>query len=616
MAFTTRPEIVGSFGVVATTHWTASQVGMAVLEKGGNAFDAAVAAGFVLHVVEPHMNGPGGDAVTLVQRAGEALPTVLCGQGPAPAKATIAHYKSEGLKLIPGNGLLAAVVPGAVDSWLVMLRDYGTITLAEALGPAIGYARDGWPVIGGVTEAVNGAAAIFTSEWTSSAATYMPGGVAPTPGELFRSPVLAQTYARLLKEASAVGPDRERQIEKAREIFYKGWIAEEIEKFATSFAALDASGQRHKGVLTAADMAAWQATYEKPVTTGYRGWTVCKAGPWAQSPAMLQTLALLEGFDLAGMGVESAEFVHAVVEAKKLAYADREAWYGDPAFADVPMATLLSPAYTAERRKLISDKASATLRPGSPDGRAPKLAHYEIGADASEPGALERLREAQQREASRDSYRAGGAVPMADRVRAARGPAEGDTCHIDVIDRWGNVVAATPSGGWLQSSPVVPALGFCLGTRAQMFWLEEGLPSSLKPGARPRTTLTPTIAVGPDGENFAFGSPGGDSQDQWITQFFLRVVDGKRNLQEAIDTPQFQTDHAPNSFYPRKAQPLKLLVEDRFPAATIEGLKQRGHEVEASGPWSLGRNCAALKRGPRLAAGATPRRQQAYAVGR
>ncbi|MBL8665733.1 MAG: gamma-glutamyltransferase, partial [Candidatus Odyssella sp.] len=337
--------------------------------------------------------------------------------------------------------------------------------------------------------------------------------------------------------------------------------------------------------------------------------------PWAQSPAMLQTLTLLEGFDLAGMGVESPEFVHAVVEAKKLAYADREAWYGDPAFADVPMAALLSPAYTAERRKLIGDKASAALRPGSPDGRTPRLAHYEIGADASEPGALERLREA-QREAARDAYRAGGSIPMADRVRAARGPAEGDTCHIDVIDRWGNVVAATPSGGWLQSSPVVPALGFCLGTRAQMFWLEEGLPSSLIPGARPRTTLTPTIAIGPDGENLAFGSPGGDSQDQWITQFFLRVVDGKRNLQEAIDTPQFQTDHAPNSFYPRKAQPLKLLVEDRFPAATVEGLKQRGHEVEASGPWSLGRNCAALKRGRRLAAGATPRRQQAYAVGR
>jgi gamma-glutamyltranspeptidase/glutathione hydrolase len=609
MAFTTRPEIVGSFGVVAATHWTASQVGMAVLEKGGNAFDAAVAAGFVLHVVEPHMNGPGGDAVTLVRRAGETEPTVICGQGTAPARATIAHYKAEGLDLIPGNGLLAAVVPGAFDSWMVMLRDYGTITLAEALTPAIAYARDGWPVIAGATEAIQGAAAMFTTEWTSSAAVYMPDGKAPVPGELFRSPTLAATYARILKEASAAGADREQQIEAARRIFYKGWVAEEIERFATSFAAMDASGRRHKGVLTAADMAGWQATYERPVSHGYRGWTVAKAGPWAQSPALLQTLALLEGFDLAAMGVESPDFVHHVVEAMKLAYADREAWYGDPRFVDVPMAGLLADAYTAQRRALIGERASATLRPGNPDGRPMALPRYEIGSEVGEPGAQER-----QRDTGRDAYRAGGTFQ--EKVRATRGPAEGDTCHIDVIDRWGNVVAATPSGGWLQSSPVVPNLGFCLGTRAQMFWLQEGLPTSLKPGSRPRTTLTPTLAAGPDGEVLAFGSPGGDSQDQWIAQFFLRVVDGKRNLQEAIDTPQFQTDHHPNSFYPRKANPLKLLVEDRFGAATIDGLKKRGHEVEASGPWSLGRNCAALKRGPRLAAAATPRRGQAYAVGR
>ena len=609
MSFTTRPEIVGRFGVVAATHWTASQVAMNVLERGGNAFDACAAAAFVLHVVEPHMNGPGGDSVTLLMRAGETLPTCLCGQGPAPARATIAHYKSEGLSVIPGDGLLAACIPGAVDAILLMLRDYGTISLDAALAPAIEYAREGWPVIAGVADAVTGSAEIFTKEWTSSAATYMPGGKGPVAGQLFRSPKLAETYARLLKESQASGADRVKQIEQARHVFYRGFVAEAIERFNLDFAAMDASGRRHKGVMTAQDMAGWQASYEKPAVASYRGWKVAKSGPWGQGPSLLQMLKLLEGFDLGAMDMEGPDFVHHVVEAMKLAYADREAWYGDPNFTDVPLATLLSDSYAAARRKLIGREASGDLLPGSPDGRAPKLPRYEIGADAGEPGAVERMRERQARE----MHTAGGGG-----VRAARGPAEGDTCHIDVIDRWGNVVAMTPSGGWLMSSPVIPDLGFCLGSRAQMFWLEEGLPASLKPGTRPRTTLTPSLAIGPEGELLAFGSPGGDSQDQWIGQFFLRHVDGKRNLQESIDTPQFQTDHHPNSFYPRKAQPKKLLVEDRLPAATVDELRRRGHDVEGAGAWGLGRNCAAKRDadGKTLRAAATPRRQQAYAVGR
>lgn len=604
MAFTTRPEIVGTFGVVSSTHWVTSQLAMAVLEKGGNAFDAAVTAGFALQVVEPHMNGPGGDAVTLVQRANEDLPTVICGQGTAPKGATMAHYKGEGLDIIPGNGLLAAVVPGAWDSWLLMLRDWGTITLAEALTPAIALARDGYPVLAGIPEAIANVEALFRDEWKSSAEVYMPGGKAPAPGSIFATPKLGETFARILKEASAAGPDRERQIERAREVFYGGFVAEEMEKFCRGFAAMDASGRRHKGVLTAADMAGWRATTEKPAMLNYRGWTVCKGGFWTQGPSFLQTIKLLEGNDLGAMAMDGPDFVHLTVEAMKLAYADREAWYADPNFFDVPAKTLLSDGYADARRKLIDPaKASADLRPGSPDGRNASMPRYAIGVSAGEPGAQERMRE-----------RAGAAATAAG--RAARGPAEGDTCHLDVIDRHGNVVAATPSGGWLQSSPVIPSLGFCLGTRGQMFWLQEGLPTTLTPGARPRTTLTPSLAIGPNGERLAFGSPGGDSQDQWICQFFLRAIDGKKNLQEAIETPQFQTDHHPNSFHPRKAQPKKLLIEDRMPAATVEELKRRGHEVELSGPWSLGRNCAAMKQGKRLSAGATPRRVQAYAVGR
>jgi gamma-glutamyltranspeptidase / glutathione hydrolase len=608
--FTTRPEIAGTFGVVTSTHWLASQVGMAILEKGGNAFDAAVAAGFMLQVVEPHMNGIGGDAVMLVQPKGQALPTVICGQGTAPAGATIAHYKSEGLELVPGTGLLAAVIPGAFDSWMLMLRDHGTMKLEELITPAIEYARNGYPLIAGVVGAIANVAELFRTEWTTSAAVYLPGGKVPAAGSLFRNVKLGDTYARILKEAQNAGGDRIKQIEAARAAFYKGFVAEAIEAYATRTEVLDASGKKHKGVLKASDMAGWQATYEKPATYDYRGYTVCKAGPWSQGPVFLQVLALLKGYDIAAMDTVGADFIHTLVEAKKLAYADRDAYYGDPNFVDVPLAALLDDGYNAERRKLIGAQASRELRPGSPQGRTPKLPAYKIGAVAAAAGVGEPARNEQ------DSYdRSGGAVGLAA-SRAARGPAEGDTCHLDVIDRHGNIVAVTPSGGWLQSSPIIPELGFCLGTRAQMYWLQDGLPSSLAPGRRPRTTLTPSMALKDGKPHLAFGSPGGDNQDQWIAQFFLRHVEHKLNLQAAIDAPMLQTDHWPNSFYPRTAFPAKVIMEGRFPKATVDELRRRGHAVEVTGDWALGRNCAASTDGTLMKAAATPRLQQAYAVGR
>jgi gamma-glutamyltranspeptidase/glutathione hydrolase len=314
---------------------------------------------------------------------------------------------------------------------------------------------------------------------------------------------------------------------------------------------------------------------------------------------MLQALKLLEGFDIGAMDTLGAEFVHTLVEAKKLAYADREAWYGEPVGGDVPLAALLSDAYAAQRRALIGATASRDMRPGSPDGREAPFPAYRLAdgtaiAGIGEPARIEQ--ESQERPAT-------------------RGPAEGDTCHLDVVDRWGNVVAATPSGGWMQSSPTIPGLGFCLGTRTQMFWMQEGLPSTLRAGARPRTTLTPTIARKGD-TVMAFGSPGGDNQDQWILQFFLRHADHGLNLQAAIDAPQLQCDHWPNSFYPRHAAPAKLQLEGRFPRDTVTALERRGHEVKLVGDWSLGRNCAASTDGRILRAAATPRLQQAYAVGR
>lgn len=600
--FTTRPELRGTFGVVSSTHWLASQAGMAMLEAGGNAFDAAVAAGFTLEVVEPHLNGAGGDLPALLYSAAEERVRVLCGQGPAPAAATIAAYRAQGLDLIPGSGQLAACIPGAVDAWLLLLRDYGTKSLAEVIAPAIYYARHGYPMVARIVETIATVRDLFETEWKTSADVYLPGGELPQAGRLFRNPTLADSYERLAK--SAVGGSREAAIDAARHTWSEGFVAEAIDRFCRTAEVMDASGSRHTGLITAADMAGWRATFETPLTYDYHGWTVCKCGPWSQGPVLLQGLSMLKGFDLSALDPAGPEFVHLVVEAMKLAYADREAWYGDPAFADVPLATLLSDEYAAARRALIGETASLDLRPGSPDGRAIRLpaATGPVAADATvgEPTVAN--------------------LAALDGKPSRKGVVSGDTCHVDVIDRDGNMVSATPSGGWLQSNPVIPELGFCLGSRAQMFWLEDGLPSSLAPGKRPRTTLTPSMALKDGKPVLAFGTPGGDQQDQWTLQFFLKLVHHGLNLQEAIDSPAFHSEHWPSSFYPRAAKPGVLVMEGRHPAATVDALRAKGHAVTVGGPWSEGRLCAcAIDDGPDgrvLKAGANPRGMQGYAVGR
>jgi gamma-glutamyltranspeptidase/glutathione hydrolase len=357
---------------------------------------------------------------------------------------------------------------------------------------------------------------------------------------------------------------------------------------------MDVSGERHRGVLTGADMAAWQAHVEAPLTYEYGRYTVCKAGIWSQGPVLLQQLALLKGFDLDGLDPTGPEFIHLQVECAKLAFADRETFYGDPDFIDVPVETLLSDRYNDERRKLVSDKASLDLRPGSIEGF----------------GAMVEMRRAEAARAAVGSFGAG--EPTVGRL----GEVNGDTVHFDIVDRAGNMISSTPSGGWLQSSPVIPELGFCLGTRAQMFWLDERHPAALAPGKRPRTTLSPTMALR-DGEPYlAWGSPGGDQQDQWIAQFFLRHVHCDMNLQEAIDAPAWHSEHFPISFWPRTARPGVLVVEGRVPAASIKELRARGHEVEVGPDWSEGRLTAASRVGPRRRAAANPRGMQGYAAGR
>ena len=592
--FTTRPELEGTFGVVTTTHWIATAVGMATLEKGGNAFDAAVASAFTLQVVEPHLNGPGGDVPVIVYDVRRGKPEVICGQGPAPAAATISHYRGEGLDLVPGTGLLAAVVPGTFETWMMLLRDYGTMPLAEVLAPAIGYAQNGHPLLERANATIGTVAALFREHWPTSAAVYLPNNKVPATGSLFANKALAATYARIVKDAESAGRDRVAQIERARKSWSQGFIAEAIDRFCRTQDIMDTSGARHRGVLTADDMARWTPHVEAPLTYDYGRYTVCKTGPWGQGPVTLQQLALLKGFNLDGLDPTGADFIHTIVECSKLAYADREVFYGDPDFVKVPMATLLSDAYNAARRKLVTDKASLELRPGSIEGF----------------GAVVKLRRGTVPENA--SMAAGAGEPTVGKLGTMRG----DTVHFDIIDQAGNMVSATPSGGWLHSSPVIPELGFCLGTRAQMFWLEEGHPAALAPGKRPRTTLSPTLALR-DGEAYlGWGSPGGDGQDQWITQFFMRHVHCGMNLQEAIDAPAWHSEHFPSSFWPRTARPGVLVVEGRVPKKTVAELERRGHIVEVGPDWSEGRLTAASRDGRRRRAAANPRGMQGYAAGR
>jgi gamma-glutamyltranspeptidase/glutathione hydrolase len=584
--FTTRPELRGDFGMVSSTHWLASAAGMARLEAGGNAFDAAVAAGFTLQVAEPHLNGPGGD-LPLIFAGPDRRPTVLCGQGPAPLGATIAHFRDLGLELIPGSGLLAAAVPGSTAAWLTLLRDHGTATLREVLEPAIHYATHGIPVLPQIAATIARVADLFREQWPTSAEVFLGAG------EWLRNQAWADTLQRLVREAEAASADRDAQIQHALDSWQRGFVAAQIDAFART-PLWDSSGERHAGVLTGQDMADWTPDYEAPVTFDFAGLTVCKTGPWGQGPVLLQQLSLLAGFDLTP---GTADFVHTVVECAKLAFADREAWYGDS--PEVPIAGLLADDYADYRRTLVGEVADDRLRPGTPFGRTPTLPDLVLTAA--------------ERADADDEYDPTTSEPTVSRT----GETRGDTCHVSVADRFGNLVSATPSGGWLHSSPVIPTLGFPLGTRVQMAWLQEGLPNTLRPGRRPRTTLSPSLALRDGVASLAFGTPGGDQQDQWQVGFLLNHVLGGMNLQEAIDAPAFHTTHFPSSFYPREAHPRQVVLEERFGPDVIADLRSRGHEVVVSAPWSLGRMCAVGRDGAgKLSAAANPRGMQGYAVGR
>ncbi|GAA2174507.1 gamma-glutamyltransferase [Agrococcus versicolor] len=569
----TRPDLHGTFGAVASTHWLASSAGMAVLERGGNAADAAVAAGFVLHVVEPHLNGPGGDLPAIVHVPGSE-PRVLCGQGVTPAAATIAAHRDLGVDHVPGTGPLAAVVPGAVPAWLTLLRDLGTWTPADVLAFAIDLADRGHHVLPRVAATIAASADRFERDWPTSAAQWLADGV-PEAWQRIRMPQLAATYRTLVDAGAGLG--REAACDAALAAWSEGFVAEAIDRHSR-IAVVDATGDAHPGLLRGEDMAAWRPTWEAPLALDWRGRRVLKCGAWTQGPALLAQLGILEPLLPTRADRFDADLVHLATEAAKLAFADRDAWFGDGA----DLSGLLDEPYLAARRALIGDTASLELRPGALRGE-PRMPVVEVEGASRAAGAGE--------------------------------PTRGDTCHLDVVDRDGMVVSATPSGGWLQSSPTIDGLGFCLGTRAQMLWLEEGLTTSMAPGIRPRTTLSPSMALHDDGTVEAFGTPGGDQQDSWQLSMLLGMGVLGLDPQAAIDAPAWHTTHLVSSFDPRVWEPGGLHVESRLGADVIDDLRRRGHRVTDTGDWSLGRLSLA-SRAPdgSVRAAANARGEQGYAV--
>ena len=469
------------------------------------------------------------------------------------------------------------MVPGAFDAWLTALAEYGSLSLGAVMEPALELAAGGFAMYPALLRSILTHEEKFRTAWPTSAAVYLPNGRPPALGERFRQPDWAASMARTVEAESAAlqgGADRRAALRAARDVFYRGHIAERLAHFAANNAVMDHSGAAHAGLLAYEDLAGYVTRIEEPVSVEYRGLRVHKCGPWSQGPVFLQQLRLLQGFDLRALGHNSAAYIHTLTEVAKLAFSDRDRYYGDPLYAEVPLAWLLSPAYAAERRALIDpERASLEVRPGAP----------------------------------------------VSTVEVTRAMAEDrrDTTHLDAVDASGLMIAATPSGGWMPSSPVVEGLGFPLGTRGQMFWLDPEHPDALVPGKRPRTTLTPSLVTRDGAPQMVFGTPGGDQQDQWTLQFFLNVVEFGMDLQAACEAAIFHTDHFAASFYPREIQVGSLTVEGRIPPAVRAELQRRGHRLTVAGDWALGQVCAARfdAASGRIEAAASPRGQVAYAMG-
>jgi gamma-glutamyltranspeptidase/glutathione hydrolase len=550
VADTFRPVVRGKRGAVAAGHPLSAEAGLRLLQQGGNATDAGCAAILTASVIEFSHFSFGGEVPIIIKPSSGAV-TVINGQGIAPQLATRQFFLDQakkgepkkGLPFIPSSGILPATVPAVLDAVVTALDRFGTKSLAEVIQPAIELA-DGVPIDELRATYIERTRKVF-EPWPTSARLFLPGGRVPKPGEMFSQPDLARTLREIVKaERAAASRGRHAALTAARDYFYKGVIAKRISDFC------EANG----GLLRAGDFAAFHAKVEEPAHASYHGYEVYKTGFWAQGPVMLEMLNVLEGYDLQAMKHNSADYIHTLTETMKLAFADRDRYYGDPDFVRVPGGELLAKDYAAMRRSLIDEKrASLEQRPGDPMNKKPLMngaPHPALTGQSS--------------------------VPEAERAN--------DTTCVNVIDKDGNLFSATPSGAWL---PTVVAgdTGVMLGQRMQSFLLEEGHPNVLQPGKRPRVTLSPTLVL-KDGKPFmVLSTPGGDNQDQSLVQVLLNIIEFGMNVQEAVEAPRFQTLHLVSSFDDHRLSPGVLNLEDRIQKQVGDELGSRGHKVEMQTAW-------------------------------
>ncbi len=568
---TMRPEIVGSRGIVAGGRHYSVHAGTRILEQGGNAIDAGVATVFAASVVEISHFGFGGEVPTMIYDAKTRQVYVINGQGPAPRAATPDLFKAKGK--VDSNGPLGATLPAVMDAMAIALERFGTMRLEQVMAPAIELA-DGFPMYAFLREfLISNRQKTEAYKWGH---LYYADGRVPEVGEMFRQPNLARTFRTIVAaehETFEKTHDRAAAIRAGRDAFYKGDIARRI---------ADAN-RAEGGVFTYEDLANFHGAIEKPVTTTFHGYDIYKAGPWNQGPVLLETLNILEGVDLKRMGAQSADYIHTVHEAIKLAYDDRNAYFGDPAFATVPLAGLLSKQYAAERRALIGPKAFLEHRPGDP---------YPFDPSVKPPAAR---------------Y-----YPHSQGTKGSN--SAGDTTCVDAVDAEGNLFSATPSSGWLLGGAFIAGdTGVPLSNRMQVFDLDPVSPNVLVGGKRPRTTLTPTIVL-KDGKPFlAISTPGGDSQDQQILNVLLNMLVFDMDVQAAIEAPRINSDHPHSSFDNHESVPGQLEIESRIPAAVLDELRARGHALRVIGPYAMSTGVVAVGVNPAtgtLRGGADPRRER------
>ena len=596
--FITRPVVTGRKGVVTSGHYLATAAGFRIMENGGNAIDAAAAMCIAVDLMEPQSCGIGGEVPTLVYSAEEGKVFSISGLGWSPKAFTVEWCKENDIDLIPGDGYLPITVPAVVGTWAEAVARWGTKSFSEILAPSIDLAENGFANYEGLRGSLAGGYRKFTELYPSTGEVYYPNGQVPEVGDLVRNPDYAEMLRIMCRaEEAAKGKGRVAGIEAARDAFYKGEIAERILDFVTNNPVEDATGKAHTALLSYDDMAEWQPVVEEPTMTEYRGLEVYKCSTWTQGPVFLQQLNLLEGYDLASMGHNSAEYVHTLVEASKLAFADREAYYGDPDFDDVPLDALLSKEYAAERRSLIGDTASMEQRPGDIGRGFPDYVLEDV---------------------AQNNRRALG-VSESELVDLGLSHAHvSDTTHLDAIDAAGNMVSATPSGGWIGSSPVIRGLGLSLGNEGA-----DVLPQP-RPSERAGAAKAPSRHADPvDGH-----------QER-------RAVDGLRDAGRRQPGP----DHAPvppelrrlrheHAGGGRRADlllyPLPIVV---LPAQGVprpvrhrgQGvgrgrgyeLTERGHSVNRVDPWSNGKVMGIRydKERGTMYAGTSPRREVAYSFG-